>query len=92
MFHWVIEAERYAPRMTSSGSHDRDDWQPATSQPGELYTPEGQIRSARSLALGLFSKDPRRKRYRRSMQRTALMIVGLAIAVVVVAVVAAAIF
>ena len=25
---------------------DQDDWQPATSRPGELYTVEGQSRAA----------------------------------------------
>ena len=57
-------------------SPDPDDWQPATSRPGELYTPEGQIRSTRNFASGLFSKDPRRKALRRSMQRTSLLILA----------------
>lgn len=70
-----------------SHGHDQDDWQPATSQPGELYTPEGQIRSARNFASGLFTKDPRRKKYRRQMMRIALGFLALAVVVVVVAVV-----
>lgn len=73
-------------------SRDPDDWQPATSRPGELYTPEGQIRSARSFASGLFSKDPRRKALRRSMQRTALFIIALGVGVVAVVLVLQAAF
>ena len=71
-----------------SQSPDPENWQPATSQPGELYTPEGQIRSARNFASGLFTKDPRRKAYRRQMMRIALLFVVLAVVVVVVAVLA----
>jgi hypothetical protein len=71
---------------------DPDDWQPATSQPGELYTPEGQIRSTRNLALGLFSKDPRRKALRRSMQRTALSILAIGLGIVAVVVILQALF
>lgn len=61
-----------------------DDWQPATSKPGELYTAEGQIRATGAFARGLVNRDRRLKAYRRSMRRTALMIVGLAVAVIVV--------
>ena len=73
-------------------SRDGDDWQPATSQPGELYTVEGQIRSARNFAEGLVTKDPRRKRYQRSMQRTALVVLAFGAAVVAVIVLLQAVF
>lgn len=66
--------------------HDPNDWQPATSQPGELYTPEGQIRSTRNFVSGLVSKDPRRKAYRRQMIRISLMFVALAVVVVILAI------
>ena len=69
--------------MAPGDSRDPDDWQPATSRPGELYTPEGQIRSTRNFAAGLFSRDPRRKALRRSMQRTALFILAIGLGVVV---------
>ena len=71
---------------------DPDDWQPATSQPGELYTPEGQIKSTRSFASGLFSKDPRRKALRRSTLRTSLSIVVIGLAVVALVVLLQAVF
>lgn len=65
----------------------RDDavpWQPATSNPGELYTVEGQIRSVGAFAQGLTNDDPRLAPYRRSMRRTGLVFVGLAIGIGVV--------
>ena len=37
----------------ASDPPDPDDWQPATSRPGELYTPEGQIRSTRNFVSGV---------------------------------------
>ena len=78
--------------MASPDSPDPDDWQPATSRPGELYTPEGQIRSTRNFASGLFSKDPRRKALRRSMQRTALSILAIGFGIVAVVVILQAVF
>ena len=73
-------------------SRDPDDWQPATSRPGELYTPEGQIRSTRSFASGLFSKDPRRKALRRSSLRTAGFILAIGLGVVAVVILLQAVF
>jgi hypothetical protein len=69
-----------------------DDWQPATSQPGELYTPEGQIRAWGAAARGLKNDDPRAKKYRRSMQRTGLLIAAGAIALVACIAVLTAVF
>jgi hypothetical protein len=50
----------------------RRDWNPATSQPGEIYTAEGKIAGAGAFARGLFDDDPRAKAYRRSALVTAL--------------------
>ena len=58
---------------------DHDDWQPATSSPGELFTVEGRIRSAGAFARGARNRDPRLREYRRSMQRIALVVAGIAI-------------
>jgi hypothetical protein len=66
-----------------------DDWQPATSRPGELYTYEGQVRSAGAFARGMTNHDPRLRRYRRSMwwAASAVLAIGLgAIAIVVIVV------
>ena len=79
--------------MAAHKDHNaEDDWQPATSAPGELYTPAGQIRSARNFAQGLFSKDPRRKAYRRPMQRVALLVIAIAVGFVLVVVLLQALF
>ena len=74
------------------GHNADDDWQPATSAPGELYTPEGQIRSYRNLARGLVDKDRRRKPFRRSMQRTALLLIAIAVGFVAVVIILQAVF
>ena len=57
---------------------DPNDWQPATSRPGELYTVEGRIRAGAAFARGAHNKDPRLKEYRRSMRRAALVFVCIA--------------
>lgn len=75
-----------------NGGNDDDSWQPATSAPGELYTPEGQIRAAASISRGFRNNDPRIRPYRRSMNRPALAFVGLAIAFAVIVTVLQAIF
>ena len=53
------------------------DWQPATSEPGELFTIEGRIRAAGAFARGLQNRDPRLAAYRRSMMRVAAVVVGI---------------
>jgi hypothetical protein len=68
-----------------------EEWSPATSKPGEVFTPEGQIKQAGAFARGLTNRDPRLKAYRRGMWRSALAIIGIGIAVIVVVAVAAAI-
>lgn len=60
-------------------------WQPATSKPGELLTVEGQIKAYGALAAGLTNDDPRLAPYRRSMWRTGLAFVGLAVVLAAVA-------
>ena len=69
-----------------------DDWQPATSAPGELYTPAGQIRSTRNFVRGLVDKDPRQKAYRRPMQRAAALVVAIAVGLVLIVVLLQALF
>ena len=68
----------------------RDDsnstWHPATSDPGELYTPEGRIRGVGAFASGLKHRDSRSKEYRRSMTRVALIVLGIGVAIAVVAI------
>jgi hypothetical protein len=53
------------------------DWQPATSEPGELFTVEGRIRGAGAFARGLQSRDRRLVGYRRSMWRVAAVVIGI---------------
>ncbi len=60
------------------------DWQPATSQPGENYTIEGQIRLYGAFTRGMKNRDPRLKEYRSSMWRTALAVVGAGIVLIAV--------
>ena len=64
------------------------DWQPATSEPGELYTYEGRIRGTGAFARGLKHRDPRGASYRRSMTLTAVSVIGIGIALAVVVAVA----
>jgi hypothetical protein len=68
-----------------------DDWQPATSAPGELYTFEGQMRSLGAFVRGRHNDDPRAEHYRGSMQRTAWTFVGIALGVIVLSVVVSAV-
>jgi hypothetical protein len=56
---------------------DPDDWQPATSRPGELYTVEGQSRARWAALKGLRNRDPAPRRYRSSMYRVGLAIIGI---------------
>jgi hypothetical protein len=68
------------------------DWQPNEAKPGEMYTPEGQIKAAGAFARGLTHADPRGRTYRRQMQRTGLMFVAVAVAVVIAVALVTAIF
>jgi hypothetical protein len=55
-----------------------------------MFTVEGRVRGAGVFARGVKNRDPRLRAYRRSMRRTALMLVGIAIlAGIVVAAIAA---
>jgi hypothetical protein len=69
-----------------------DAWQPATSLPGELYTPEGQIKATGAFVRGLRNRDPRLREYRRSMRSTALAFIGIAAVIVAMVVVLQSIF
>ena len=70
--------------MGDARNKSSDDWQPATSSPGELYTYEGHLRSVGSFLRGLRNKDPRQAAYRRPMQRIALLMVVLAVGLVAI--------
>jgi hypothetical protein len=71
--------------MTSRANGSNEPWEPAKSNPGEMYTPEGQIRAVGALARGLKSSDdPRVRKYRRAMWRTGLLYVAVAVLVIVV--------
>jgi hypothetical protein len=63
--------------VASTQHEPATDWQPATSEPGELFTPEGRIRAAGAFARGLQSRDPRLVAYRRSMRRVGAAIVAV---------------
>ena len=76
-----MEGEGKFPEPT-----DPSDWQPATSRPGELFTPEGHIKEAGAVARGLSNDDPRLRQYRRPLVRTGLLILAAALVVTVIAV------
>ncbi len=59
---------------------DQDDWQPATSRPGELYTVEGQSRARWAFLQGLRNRGHGRNRYRSSMYRVGLAMIGIGLA------------
>ena len=60
-----------------------EEWTPATSQPGEILTPMGQVDQVGHFARSLRHRDPRNARYRRQMWRTGMMMVGLGLAIMV---------
>lgn len=59
------------------------EWTPATSKPGEILTPMGQIDQLGHFARSLKHRDPRNVRYRRQMWRTGMMMVALGLAIMV---------
>ena len=63
-----------------------EEWQPATSEPGEVFTPEGQVASAGAFARGLKRRDPRGRPYRRSMAGAVLICVAACVVIVLIAV------
>lgn len=69
-----------------------EEWTPATSKPGEVFTPEGNIRLWGAFARGATNDDPRLKPYRRQMWRTGLSIVVLGLALIVAIAVVTALF
>lgn len=70
--------------MHDDGMDERPEWTPATSEPGELFTPEGRIKSAGAFAAGWKNRDPRGSDYRRSMMRSALMAVAMIVVAAVI--------
>ena len=70
--------------VTQPPDRSADDWQPATSKPGELYTFEGEMRSIGFFAGRLRTDDPRLRAYRRTMARQGWWFLGAAVAVPVV--------
>lgn len=63
---------------------DPDDWSPATSRPGEIFTIEGESRARWAAMRNIKNRDPRFVTYRNSMIRTGLTIAGVGVVVVVV--------
>jgi len=59
----------YAAAMSGPLGQGPDDWQPATSKPGELYTIEGQFRARWAFWRGLKNDHPRAGRWRRELRR-----------------------
>jgi hypothetical protein len=62
--------------------HRVTEWTPATSRPGEILTPMGEVDAIGAAARGLRHRDPRGKGYRRTMVRHALTAVGVGVALV----------
>ena len=63
-----------------------DDWQPATSEPGELFTVEGQLRASRNYWRNVKSDEPRARKHRRTIARQGWWFLGIAIAIPAVAI------
>jgi hypothetical protein len=59
-----------------------EEWQPATSEPGQVYTPEGQIKAVGAFMRGLHDPNPRVAVYRRAGIRMGLMVMAGGIALV----------
>ena len=68
------------------------EWTPATSRPGEILTPMGEVDAIGAAARGLRHRDPRGADYRRSMVRNGLTAVAVAVGLVLLVEVARAIF
>jgi hypothetical protein len=58
------------------------EWTPATSEPGEILTPMGQIDQMGHFLRAFKHRDPRNVKYRRQMWRTGLMMAGLGLAII----------
>ena len=68
------------------------DWQPATSQPGEMFTVEGRLRATGEIARNLANDDPRLRSYQKSMMKTGLSVLGLGLLAIVAVIVIAGLF
>jgi hypothetical protein len=73
--------------VTQPPHRSEDGWQPATSDPGELYTFEGQIRAVGFFARNLKTDDPRLRAHRRTIARQGWYFVWAAAVVLVLAIV-----
>lgn len=69
-----------------------DDWQPATSEPGELYTFEGRLRATGHFFRRLKSDEPRALEYRRTIGHTGWYFVAAAVAVPLIAILLSILF
>ena len=78
--------------MTQPPHRSEDDWQPATSEPGELFTFEGQMKAYGHFARNLRTDDPRVRAHRRTIARTGWVFVGAAVAVPILAILLSLVF
>ena len=81
--HQMIRPHVRFDLVDDEPANELPDWQPATSRPGEVFTPEGQIAGMRVFARGLKNRRRRSFRSRRSM--TTIVYACLAVCAAVVA-------
>jgi|LakMenE18May11ns_1017448.scaffolds.fasta_scaffold9535172_1 hypothetical protein len=80
---YVQKRKRRTDQVRSRGSYagspqqNDDTWQPATSAPGEIYTPAGRVRASGALLSGLVTRDPRRRALQREGLRPLLFMLPL---------------
>lgn len=80
---YVQKRRRRADQIRNRGTHtgssqqNEDTWQPATSAPGEIYTPAGRIRASGAFLSGLVTRDPRRRALQREGLRPLLFMLPL---------------
>ncbi len=70
----------------------QDDWQPATSEPGELYTFEGRMRASSHFWRNLKSDEPRAREYQRTIARQGWWFLGAALALPAIAILLSILF
>ena len=83
MHHHLIRPRVRSDVVDDEPANNLPDWQPATSRPGEVFTPEGQIAGMGVFARGLKNRRRRSSRSRRSM--TTIVYACLAVCAAVVA-------
>ena len=80
---YVQKRRRRADQVHNRGAHagssqrNEDTWQPATSAPGEVYTPAGRVRASGAFLSGLVTRDPRRRALQREGLRPLLFMLPL---------------